>query len=175
MSPAREWTRYATAIPHPIPAESVNLTDLHPFNLLFAFQVARRYLWNVIDRLREGRVIVLTTHSMEECEVNLNHLGRGSCFQASHLSALCPSIQALCTRNGIMNNGRLLCIGTPQHLKSRYHPRSAFVSVRSPSAVSCSSCLVAWLCAANRFGSGYRLQLRPRTPQSEEVIRPASR
>ncbi|ETO10842.1 ABC Transporter family member (abt-4)-like protein [Reticulomyxa filosa] len=43
----------------------------------------------------EGRCVILTTHSMEECE-------------------------ALCHRLGIMVNGQLRCLGTPQHLKSRF-------------------------------------------------------
>ena len=47
---------------------------------------ARRLMWDVISRLSESRSVVLTTHSMEECE-------------------------ALCTRVGIMVSGRLQCIG----------------------------------------------------------------
>lgn len=39
--------------------------------------------------------IVLTSHSMEECE-------------------------ALCTRLGIMVNGQFQCVGNIQHLKSKY-------------------------------------------------------
>ena len=39
--------------------------------------------------------VVLTTHSMEECE-------------------------ALCSRVGIMHRGRLACLGSPQHLKALY-------------------------------------------------------
>ena len=42
-----------------------------------------------------GETVILTTHSMAECEV-------------------------LCTRLGIMVNGSLQCLGTPQQLKSRY-------------------------------------------------------
>ena len=42
-----------------------------------------------------GRTVVLTSHSMEECE-------------------------ALCTRLGIMAAGRLTCLGSPQHLKNRF-------------------------------------------------------
>lgn len=59
--------------------------------------VARRFMWNLIDEVaREGRVsIVLTTHSMEECE-------------------------ALCSRVGIMVGGRLRCLGSVQHLKHRF-------------------------------------------------------
>ncbi|EQC42571.1 hypothetical protein SDRG_00301 [Saprolegnia diclina VS20] len=60
--------------------------------------VSRRFLWNVLADLstkRKAATIFLTTHSMEECE-------------------------ALCTRVGIMVGGRLRCLGSIQHLKSRF-------------------------------------------------------
>uniref|UniRef100_A0A3P8X9U6 ATP-binding cassette sub-family A member 2 n=1 Tax=Esox lucius TaxID=8010 RepID=A0A3P8X9U6_ESOLU len=57
---------------------------------------ARRFLWNlIIDIIKTGRSVVLTSHSMEECE-------------------------ALCTRLGIMVNGRFKCLGSIQHLKNRF-------------------------------------------------------
>ena len=57
---------------------------------------ARRFLWNTLLRvLQSGRSIVLTSHSMEECE-------------------------ALCTRLAIMVNGRFQCIGSLQRLKDRF-------------------------------------------------------
>ncbi|XP_046544464.1 phospholipid-transporting ATPase ABCA3-like [Haliotis rubra] len=57
---------------------------------------ARRQLWNVLSQVRErGRTLVLTSHSMEECD-------------------------ALCTRIAIMVNGRFVCLGTPQHLKTKF-------------------------------------------------------
>ncbi|CAH3155546.1 unnamed protein product, partial [Porites evermanni] len=58
--------------------------------------VARRFLWDTLTGvLKEGRSIVLTSHSMEECE-------------------------ALCTRLAIMVNGHFKCLGSTQHLKSRF-------------------------------------------------------
>jgi len=57
--------------------------------------VSRRHMWNIINRERGERSIVLTTHSMEECE-------------------------ALCTRIGIMTGGRFQCLGSAQHLKARF-------------------------------------------------------
>lgn len=60
--------------------------------------VARRFMWNVIARIATQNKqcsIMLTTHSMEECE-------------------------ALCGRLGIMVGGRLRCLGSPQHLKNRF-------------------------------------------------------
>ncbi|XP_035280221.1 phospholipid-transporting ATPase ABCA1-like isoform X1 [Anguilla anguilla] len=57
---------------------------------------ARRALWNCIHSvIKERRSVVLTSHSMEECE-------------------------ALCTRMAIMVNGRFRCLGSVQHLKNRF-------------------------------------------------------
>ncbi|KAG8519196.1 LOW QUALITY PROTEIN: Phospholipid-transporting ATPase ABCA7, partial [Galemys pyrenaicus] len=57
---------------------------------------ARRFLWNsLLAVVREGRSVVLTSHSMEECE-------------------------ALCTRLAVMVNGRFRCLGSAQHLKRRF-------------------------------------------------------
>uniref|UniRef100_A0AAR5Q094 ABC transporter domain-containing protein n=2 Tax=Dendroctonus ponderosae TaxID=77166 RepID=A0AAR5Q094_DENPD len=56
----------------------------------------KRYLWNALCRVRDsGKTIVLTSHSMEECE-------------------------ALCTRLAIMVNGNFKCLGSTQHLKSKF-------------------------------------------------------
>jgi ATP-binding cassette, subfamily A (ABC1), member 3 len=55
-------------------------------------------MWDVIERISQQDsqcAVVLTTHSMEECE-------------------------ALCGRVGIMVGGRLRCLGSVQHLKGRY-------------------------------------------------------
>uniref|UniRef100_A0A8C5ABB2 ABC transporter domain-containing protein n=1 Tax=Gadus morhua TaxID=8049 RepID=A0A8C5ABB2_GADMO len=57
---------------------------------------ARRFLWDcILSILKDGRSVILTSHSMEECE-------------------------ALCTRMAIMVNGRFKCLGSIQHLKSRF-------------------------------------------------------
>ncbi|KAI6232585.1 ABC transporter ced-7 [Aphelenchoides fujianensis] len=56
----------------------------------------RRQIWDLLTAVRlQGKSILLTTHSMEECE-------------------------ALCTRIGFLRDGRLRGIGTSQHLKTRY-------------------------------------------------------
>ncbi|XP_047570305.1 phospholipid-transporting ATPase ABCA3-like isoform X4 [Lutra lutra] len=58
--------------------------------------VARRLLWNTVTRAREsGKVIIITSHSMEECD-------------------------ALCTRLAIMVKGKFMCLGSPQHLKNKF-------------------------------------------------------
>ncbi|XP_055226997.1 phospholipid-transporting ATPase ABCA7 isoform X8 [Gorilla gorilla gorilla] len=86
---------------------------------------ARRFLWNsLLAVVREGRSVMLTSHSMEECE-------------------------ALCSRLAIMVNGRFRCLGSPQHLKGRFaaghtltlrvpaarsQPAAAFVAAQFPGA-----------------------------------------
>uniref|UniRef100_A0AAR2IJC1 P-type phospholipid transporter n=1 Tax=Pygocentrus nattereri TaxID=42514 RepID=A0AAR2IJC1_PYGNA len=57
---------------------------------------SRRFLWNsIMSVIQDGRAVVLTSHSMEECE-------------------------ALCTRLAIMVNGTFKCLGTIQHLKYKF-------------------------------------------------------
>uniref|UniRef100_A0A8C6NIC1 ABC transporter domain-containing protein n=1 Tax=Nothobranchius furzeri TaxID=105023 RepID=A0A8C6NIC1_NOTFU len=57
---------------------------------------ARRFLWDcILSVIKEGRSVILTSHSMEECE-------------------------ALCTRMAIMVNGCFKCLGSIQHLKNRF-------------------------------------------------------
>jgi len=57
--------------------------------------VSRRFMWNVISTVTKNKSVILTTHSMEESE-------------------------ALCNRIGIMVSGQFKCLGTIQHLKSRF-------------------------------------------------------
>lgn len=57
---------------------------------------AKRHLWAVMSRYRDmGKSIILTSHSMEECE-------------------------ALCTRLAIMVNGEFKCLGSTQRLKTKF-------------------------------------------------------
>jgi ATP-binding cassette subfamily A (ABC1) protein 3 len=65
--------------------------------------VARREIWEMVSNMVTGgnvepserTSVILTTHSMEECE-------------------------ALCPRIGIMAGGKLRCLGSAQHLKSKF-------------------------------------------------------
>lgn len=57
--------------------------------------ISRRHLWELIERSKKNRAIVLTTHSMEEADV-------------------------LGDRIGIMARGQLRCIGTSLRLKSKF-------------------------------------------------------
>jgi len=56
---------------------------------------SRRHIWNAIQRLKKGRVIILTTHSMEEADI-------------------------LGDRIGVMAAGKLKCLGTSLHLKNKF-------------------------------------------------------
>lgn len=74
--------------------------------------VARRFMWEIISDIvtkREKCSLILTTHSMEECE-------------------------ALCTRIGIMVGGVLRCLGSSQRLRSKYgHGYQIEISIVIPS------------------------------------------
>ena len=56
---------------------------------------ARRHMWSVIEQVSAQRTVILVSHSMEE-------------------------IEALCTRVGVMVSGRMQCLGSAQHLKSKF-------------------------------------------------------
>ena len=56
----------------------------------------RRRVWdNILKLIRDDRSVLLTSHSMAECD-------------------------ALCSRLAIMVNGQFTCLGTTQHLKNRF-------------------------------------------------------
>ncbi|KAF9971390.1 hypothetical protein BGZ73_005702 [Actinomortierella ambigua] len=55
----------------------------------------RRVIWDVVHRIKKGRTVILTTHSMEEADM-------------------------LSDRICIMTMGRLRCIGSSLHLKEKY-------------------------------------------------------
>ena len=82
--------------------------------------VARRFMWNIISRIATERAqcsIILTTHSMEECE-------------------------ALANRVGIMVGGRLRCLGTTQHLKDKFgRGYLAQLKLRAPTAAKVADVL----------------------------------
>ncbi|XP_029639515.1 uncharacterized protein LOC115214454 [Octopus sinensis] len=57
---------------------------------------AKRLVWNcILKATSKGQSVVLTSHSMQECDV-------------------------LCNRLCIMVNGQFKCIGSPQHLKNKF-------------------------------------------------------
>ncbi|XP_055898501.1 ATP-binding cassette sub-family A member 2-like [Biomphalaria glabrata] len=70
---------------------------------------SRRFLWDLILGLvQDGRSVILTSHSMEECE-------------------------ALCSRMAIMVNGTFKCLGSATHLKNRFGDGYTFtIRVKGP-------------------------------------------
>lgn len=56
---------------------------------------SRRFMWDLISQQSKNRAVIITTHAMEEAE-------------------------ALCSRIGIMIQGKLRCLGSNQHLKSKF-------------------------------------------------------
>ena len=57
--------------------------------------IAKRFFWRVIEALRNEHAVVLTTHSMEEAE-------------------------SVCSRVGIIVDGKMKCLGSLQRIKSVY-------------------------------------------------------
>jgi ATP-binding cassette subfamily A (ABC1) protein 3 len=57
--------------------------------------IAKRFFWRVIEALRKEHAVILTTHSMEEAE-------------------------SVCSRVGIIVDGKLKCLGSLQRIKSVY-------------------------------------------------------
>ena len=70
--------------------------------------VSKRLMWDLLRKERQRRTLVLTTHSMTEAE-------------------------ALSSRIAIMGKGELRCIGSPQHIKSKYG-RGVYLQVQAPPA-----------------------------------------
>ena len=48
--------------------------------------VSRRQVWNLIEKVKRGRVIVLTTHSMEEADVLGDQIGKRLSIDIIHYS-----------------------------------------------------------------------------------------
>jgi ABC-type multidrug transport system ATPase subunit len=66
--------------------------------------ITRRQIWQLLLAVRQQRIaILLTSHSMDECE-------------------------ELCNKIGFLNRGKLVGIGSSQHLKSRYKNNTFFSS-----------------------------------------------
>jgi len=62
----------------------------------FMDPIVKKKFWHQITKLRDsGKTIILSSHSMDEVEF-------------------------LCTRIGIMVNGEMKCLGSPQYLKSKF-------------------------------------------------------
>ena len=69
----------------------------------------RRHVWDVIERVKQDRAVVLTTHSMEEADI-------------------------LGDKVGIMAKGQLRCLGTSMHLKEVFGSGYQITVTVSPEA-----------------------------------------
>ncbi|XP_064471064.1 phospholipid-transporting ATPase ABCA3-like isoform X2 [Ornithodoros turicata] len=102
--------------------------------------VAKRCLWHSLQQLMlHGRSIILTSHSMEECE-------------------------AMCSRLVIMVNGQFCCLGSPQHLKNKFgsgysimvkvaRQRSSLTSVTSWTSLSIEESVSSEIVAIKKYMS----------------------
>lgn len=70
--------------------------------------VSRRKMWKLLQAESRQRAVILTTHRW----LRLRALPDAACSM--------EEAEALCSRVGIMINGELQCLGSPQHLKSSY-------------------------------------------------------
>jgi len=57
--------------------------------------VSRRFIWDIIESIKHDKTILITTHNMEEADT-------------------------LCTKIAIVASGRLQCVGSPIHLKTKF-------------------------------------------------------
>jgi hypothetical protein len=88
---------------------------------------ARRATWELLRQGKRGRVIILTTHFMDEADqVSSCAYGvRQTCVCVSIYLDRCVCDSELCCpqlgdRIGIMAGGELKCVGTSLFLKNRY-------------------------------------------------------
>lgn len=108
---------------------------------------ARRQLWDIIlERRREGRTIILTTHSMEEA-------------------------QALCDRIAIMYRGRVLAMGTQQELMERYLPEQMITFEMTSAPEEARLRHVRGVLQFVVTPSAGRYVVRVRTAQPDETLR----
>ncbi|XP_027125956.2 ABC transporter A family member 10 isoform X2 [Coffea arabica] len=68
---------------------------------------SRKMLWDAVNKAKEDKAIILTTHSMEEAE-------------------------HLCDRIGIFVDGTFQCLGSPDELKDRYGGTYVFTMATAP-------------------------------------------
>ena len=86
---------------------------------------AQRKIWDLITRIAEDRSVLLTTHSMDEA-------------------------QALSSRTAIMVDGKLLCLGTLQHLKVRRGADGRYRSLSCFGFIAHEQCILSLLCVRDR-------------------------
>ena len=90
---------------------------------------SRRNLWKVVNRAKQTRAVVLTTHSMEEAEV-------------------------LCDRIGIFVGGRLLCLGNPRQIMALHGSNYILHVQTDPCDVGLATDSVTALCQGDPGAAG---------------------
>lgn len=101
---------------------------------------SKRFIWAVIQQLRRDHTVILTTHSMEECE-------------------------AVAQRVGIMVGGCMAALGPLQHLKTRFGQHYHIDAVCSrPEDVACLSTSLAAALPGTELIEQHGLQVRFRVP-----------
>lgn len=90
--------------------------------------IAKRFMWDVISRIstRRGKTaVILTTHSMNEAQALCTRIG---IMVQAYLFSLYILESTVCTHKHtdsfilciLKVGGQLRCIGSPQHLKTRF-------------------------------------------------------
>lgn len=90
-------------------------------------RIASVQVWDIIERAKQDRAVVLTTHSMEEADI-------------------------LGDRIAIMARGNLRCLGTSLRLKQRF---GAGYQVRLPALLRECVCVCVCGCVASAFAGGF--------------------
>ena len=122
----------------------------------------RRHLWDLVDRVKRGRAVVLTTHSMEEADIlgdrwaGQDVLSSVACWRRCTTRSASPPPPALqlppatalhCIQTGLLT-------AAPTHLPI-FFPRRIGIMARGR-----LRCLGTSLRLKARFGSGYRVSIR---------------
>lgn len=103
---------------------------------------ARRRLWHILQHYKQDRIIILTTHNMDEAEI-------------------------LGDRVGIMNEGRLCCLGSSQFLKQKFNCGFKL-------SFTCPSSTQSELLTCLKQNLGPQIQLTSQNPISLTVSIPKS-
>ena len=97
--------------------------------------VTKRKVWKLIRNAASKSAVILTSHSMEECE-------------------------HLCSRLAIMASGRFLCLGSPTHIKEKYG-RGLTLQLTMSSGVDNKTEIVAFI--RSRFPDAEAIKLHRNT------------
>ena len=96
----------------------------------------------------EKPCVFLTTHSMEECEVSYSlRVKHTICLWifSNVLLLWTPRTKALCPRIGIMAHGKLRCLGSAQHLKTKFgrgYQLEMKVGIPERNDTDCDNCML---------------------------------